>query len=927
MSFIRNLFASITIKLTLIMLAMGAMTGAAVLVAYLIFQSIGANLHVLATKNVPQMQDTTEVILAAGQLKDGLTEILLAKDEAALRENETLMGITLQDTIALINSLDDVIKADMLPNLESVEKDIHALIEARSAEFSNLATMRVSTQSLKDLSVTVRKQINTMMQAAFFNLILGSKDTIRTVNKTLNTLIDKDFAALQITLQIRAEVNLLSGVSLAKSETTDSEMGKILGSISQNSIGRLTELMAQAAEHDRTKPYVPALNETLDFFKAINAPGYYFSHQSRNQSLSVRQSSDALLATAVDDFISSISVDVAATSDKNKASIKNLLDKEVKRIRDLAILSSEIDAVIALTLHGAVSPDEVAMANAQSKLTVATEKLMKRMNVAGPNLEASIKNLVAEGDPKTGMIALARNVFQSRTRAAEIAINSAKDVHDMSEHAARYGATAINDFKALSGVLEAEISQANINLKIISIASLALFFLTQLISYLSIIRPLGRVTKRTETLAKGDLTPAPELDHYRGEIGRLARALAVFREGLAKKIEMEKAEEAQRILRQEEVAKAEEDKQTLKRREQKMLEDADHKQQAAENEQRREREEMRKKTEKEAQIRKAEQDQVVNALAEGLKKLASGNLDAVIEVEFAQGYEQLRLDFNDAIRTLDQVILRISESTEIISSESTSLSHAAADLAKRTESSAATLEETASALELLTVSVHAASDGASSANQVVKTASENAVKSEEVVRNTVLAMSKIATSSEEISKIISVIDDIAFQTNLLALNAGVEAARAGESGRGFAVVASEVRALAQRSSEAAHQITELILSSGDQVKTGVKLVDQTGTALKEIISSVEEISSHVSEIAVSAKEQSNGLDEINTAMSQLDRATQQNVAMFEETTAANQALARETQVLSDAVDVFSPSTPKAEILVYPTEDDQAAAIG
>lgn len=927
MSFVKNLFASISTKLTLIMLAMGAMTAAAVLVAYLIFQSIGANLHVMAEKNVPKMQNATKVILAAGDLKDGLTEILLAKDDAELRENESLMTTTFQDAITLIRSLDNDIKTQMLPDLEAVEKDIHELVDARSSEFSNLATMRVSTQSLKDLSVAVRKQIDTMMQAAFFNLVLGSKDTIRTVNKTLTKLIDKDFKALQITLQIRAELNLLSGVSLAKFETTDPEMGTVLSDISQSSIRQLTDLMAQAAEHERTKSYVPALNETFDFFKKINASGYYFTHQTSIQSMSVRKSSDALLAAAVEDFISAISFDVAETSDKNKASIKSLLDTEVKRIRDLAVLSSEIDAVIALTLRGAASPDEVAMTDVQVKLTGAIKKLLGRMDVAGPNLAASIKKLVSEGDPKTGMIALARNVLQSRASAAEVAHNAAKDVHKMSEHAANYGAIAIADFKALSGVLEGEISQANSNLKIISIASVALFLLTQLISYLSIIRPLGRVTKRTETLAKGDLTPAPELDRYRGEIGRLARALAVFREGLAQKIEMEKEEETQRIRRQEEVAKAAEDKQALERREQEMLEEAARKQQAVKDEQHHEREEMRKKAEEESQKHKAEQDLVVNALAEGLKKLASGNLDAVIEGEFAQGYEQLRLDFNDAIQTLDQVILRISESTEIISSESTSLSHAAEDLSKRTENSASALEETASALELLTVSVNAASDGASSANQVVKMASDNAVKSEEVVRNTVLAMSKIATSSEEISKIISVIDDIAFQTNLLALNAGVEAARAGESGRGFAVVASEVRALAQRSSEAAHQITELILGSGDQVKTGVKLVDQTGSALKEIISSVGEISSHVSEIAASAKEQSTGLSEINTAMSRLDRATQQNVAMFEETTAANQALARETHVLSNAVNVFSPSTPEADILVYPTEDDQATAMG
>lgn len=927
MNIVQNLFASIATKLTLIMLAMGAMTGAAVFVAYLIFQSIGANLHVLATENVPQMRDTTKVILTAGQLKDGLTGILLAEDEAALRENESLMDADLQQATVLVNSLEDAIKVEMLPNLKSVREDLHALVEARSVEFSNLAAMRTSIQSLKDLSAGVRKQINTMMNAALFNLILGSKNTIRTVDSTLNKLVDDDFTALQITLQIRAEVNLLSGVSLAKSETKDPVMSKALGAISQSAIAQLTELMGQAAESEKTKSYTLNLNEALSFFKEINAPGYYFDSQTRTRSLSVRKSSDLLLTAAVDSFLSSISIAVADTSEKNKTSIKMLLDTEVKRIRDLAVLSSEMDLVIALTLHGAVAADEAAMAVAQDQLTDATKKILDLTGVAGPNLETSIKKVVAEADPKTGMIALARNVFQSRAHATEISIRSAKDVHEISERAASYGANAIEGFKALSEELEAEIGGANANLKIIAIASVALFILTQLISYWSIIRPLGNVTKRTEILAKGDLTSTPELDRYKGEIGRLVRALAVFREGLAKKDQMEKEEKIQRKHRQEEAATAERDKQTLERRERDMLEEADRKQREAEDAQRHERDEMRKMAEAEAQERKAEQDQVVHALAEGLKKLAEGNLDVVIEDEFSDGYEQLRLDFNNAVQTLDQVILRISNSTEIIFSESASLSHAAEDLAKRTENSAATLEETAAALELLSVSVHAASEGASSANHVVKMASNNAIESEEVVRNTVLAMGEIATSSAEISKITTVIDDIAFQTNLLALNAGVEAARAGESGRGFAVVASEVRALAQRSSEAARQITDLILGSGEHVKTGVELVDQTGSALKGIISSVSEISRHVSEIAESAKEQSTGLSEINTAMSQLDRTTQQNAAMFEETTAANQALSRESQVLSDAVSIFVPPAPEADILDYPVENERVASAG
>jgi len=173
-------------------------------------------------------------------------------------------------------------------------------------------------------------------------------------------------------------------------------------------------------------------------------------------------------------------------------------------------------------------------------------------------------------------------------------------------------------------------------------------------------------------------------------------------------------------------------------------------------------------------------------------------------------------------------------------------------------------------------------------------------------------MSNIETSSEQISKIITVIDDIAFQTNLLALNAGVEAARAGEAGRGFAVVASEVRALAQRSSDAAKEINGLISESGHHVKQGVQLVDQAGGALQTIAVAVKELSMHVGEIATSSRNQSAGISEINSAVNQLDQVTQQNAAMFDETTAASHAFTSEAETLGTTVSAFQTgSAPRA----------------
>lgn len=204
----------------------------------------------------------------------------------------------------------------------------------------------------------------------------------------------------------------------------------------------------------------------------------------------------------------------------------------------------------------------------------------------------------------------------------------------------------------------------------------------------------------------------------------------------------------------------------------------------------------------------------------------------------------------------------------------------------------------------MTSSVKSAAQGADEAANISSIAQKNAEDGGEVAKLAVSAMDGIKNSSEEISKITSVIDEIAFQTNLLALNAGVEAARAGEAGRGFAVVATEVRALAQRSSDAAREINALISASGQQVQQGVDLVDRTGAALSEIVTSVSEISERVASIAGAAREQSVGLNEINAAVNDLDHVTQQNAAMFEETTAASHALTSEADALASAVSQF-----------------------
>ncbi|MGD0563777.1 MAG: methyl-accepting chemotaxis protein [Roseiarcus sp.] len=292
------------------------------------------------------------------------------------------------------------------------------------------------------------------------------------------------------------------------------------------------------------------------------------------------------------------------------------------------------------------------------------------------------------------------------------------------------------------------------------------------------------------------------------------------------------------------------------------------------------------------------------ALGAGLAQLAHGNLVSRVETRLHEDADQLRVDFNDAIDALQDTLATIVAAAQQIRSGTEDISAATSDLSKRTQHQAASLEKTAAAVEQIAGTVKKTAEVVKHARQVVSTAKLDAEKSGQVVRQAIEAMGGIEKSSKHIVQIIGVIDEIAFQTNLLALNAGVEAARAGDAGRGFAVVASEVRALAQRSAEAAREIKALISSSTAQVDLGVDLVAQTGQALERIVAQVVEINNVVSNIAASAQEQATGLQQVDAAVSQMDQATQQNAAMAEETMAAARSLVEETEELGRLIGRF-----------------------
>jgi methyl-accepting chemotaxis protein len=393
-----------------------------------------------------------------------------------------------------------------------------------------------------------------------------------------------------------------------------------------------------------------------------------------------------------------------------------------------------------------------------------------------------------------------------------------------------------------------------------------------------LVTPLNSLVEVMSRLAKGDYQARIEGANRRDEIGAMWRALEVLKAAGGAKERLEAEAASQRSSTDQE----------------------------------------RRQNEQSRELSAKAQTDVVNALGAGLEQLAQGDLTFRLHDAFSAEYERLRTNFNMAISQLQDTMKTVVGRTAGLRAGGAEIAQASDDLAKRTEQQAASLEETAAALDQITATVKKTAEGALQARHVVSVATAETEKSGQVVKDAVGAMTGIEESARQISQIIGVIDEIAFQTNLLALNAGVEAARAGDAGRGFAVVASEVRALAQRSAQAAKEIKTLISTSAGQVAEGVARVGETGAALERIAAHVIQINSVVLDIAGSAQEQATGLHQVNSAVNQMDQMTQQNAAMVEQATAASHSLREEAEGLSSLMDQFRlGAADGAAVLVRP----------
>ncbi|MFY1707898.1 methyl-accepting chemotaxis protein [Tritonibacter scottomollicae] len=870
-----GLLRSIRAKMGMILLLMGISFGLFAYMMYSVLNKIDQDMTNLNTEKLPDLVLAGEISLAAGLAKDGMISLMIADDTAGIDAAVAKVATSTELLLALISDLDETMQPEFEAGASEVSDALTDLASARRMALESDAQIDVGVEDLHRISSELRGLMMELTQSASVELNKGAVATYSAIDDSLKTLVEVDFQNLKMLLEARAELNLLAGTAVAFGGTKDPTTLAELQKLADSSDARLLEL-ADLIEANAPELLDVSLLRNASFtLQSVIAQSLFPSETLRQAAMKARADTERFIVMGIDAQVDKLSIAADRASKENGDALRRLMKNEVGFLNTLMDISAGVNAFQVAALDVITSNDEALVNDAAFDMSSASMNLSFYEDFEDARVGDLLKKLGALNAPETGLAALRINVLNARA-AADVATRETEvTVVGIAERAANFAAGSLTGIGGMARDISAEIATANRNL-IVSLGWIAGVFLTALLlMQMLVMRPLNRVSASTERLANGDRSPVVGFERASTEIFRIARSLSIFRDGIVEKEEMERLAEEERSQRM------------------------------------------------------AAQEKAVSALGNGLSRLSEGDLTARIDYELSEGYEQLRADFNRTLDTLNETVGQVVETSSSIRNGASEISQASQDLSHRTESQAATLEQTAAALDEMTASVKSAAEGARDVESTTNETRSEAEASGEIVKNAVSAMTEIEQSSSKISQIISVIDDIAFQTNLLALNAGVEAARAGEAGRGFAVVASEVRGLAQRSSDAALEIKNLISDSSKQVERGVDLVGKAGGALESILQRVAHISQLISGIATGAQEQSTGLVEINTGMNQLDQVTQQNAAMVEQATAAGQLLNSDAQTLGELVARFqtaqatnlsveAPQDAPAEIAPEPT---------
>ncbi|MEP6265749.1 MAG: methyl-accepting chemotaxis protein [Paracoccaceae bacterium] len=909
--FKQKILGSIATKMGLVLLTMAAVFGLVVTVALDIFGQTEKSLASLATIRLPEISVNSSILSESNTLNSAVTSMLAARDVGQI---EKAAG----QAAGALDQLDMAVKQATSPEISGMALELNdirsGIGETQSTLLSAFSAEAMLSERIAGLNAVSERFISFALKeikAAENFQKTSVRRTQRNAAETINAFLEGDLGSIGLIYELKSAFGKLSGDAFARSQTTDIKLGAVLGEKLVEEIAAASQLVEQIEGGGANWSGLSIVKAEIERLERLTLNNVIDLQSFGARILNERQRIDEELDAVIQDLRTSAEEHANSAVEANNVNIDNLMGGAVARLSMLHNIESAVRQYVngTLAIANSQSPEELEtlqrhLGQLSQKLQLFAKRVVQKEMRKADIISQELLLLIEYGDSEVGIGREAEQVILTREQAARNSEQVRLVVDALLLRAYRAGEKVISTISDDTSALRTSTAGGRHELMSIAWFAAALLIASVLLTMRWVLLPIRKITLSTQRLSKGDLSEISGFHKTGGEILAMAHALQVFRDSLVSNKKRD-AEESARLARE-----LEDEKQRMySEKEASERAEALERDRATQKERERVSREQdieaaRQQKEQQAKQLAEEQNVIVSNLAAGLKCLADGDLTVQIEVPFTEAYEPLRLDFNQTVRRLGEVISKIMASESSIHRAGLEMAQRTDLLTNRTQKTSQTLVDTAGSLREMTEQVEATSNRTSTALDWVKTTQECSDRGRQIVSATVDAMQEIEEFSKRVSQITAVIDEIAFQTNLLALNAGVEAARAGEAGRGFAVVANEVRELAQRSSNAAGEIYGLISGSKLKVDEGTRLVGETRQALEEIDSSVVGLANEAREIANTTNIQAKRIGDINQDIAKLDVLTKENAAMSQEMQQANQGMQAESSTLADSVAEF-----------------------
>jgi methyl-accepting chemotaxis protein len=872
----------IRFKLQIAFGAVAAMTVVAAGIAIMSFSATESGLQNVAGSDVPVMTAALRLSATSGEISAAASRFVSAK---TADEQRAISALIAERNNALKATLERIRAAgragELFAAVEATSQRLDANLKALETAITERSTLRGELEAKIDAVHKVHARISDklapIVDDSYFDVVTTAEDVGKTGDKIIKALVNDGLQLMQAIVQIGSETNLVTGLLTASALTSSRPILVLLEDRYTASMQRAQKLLAKLPKDpkfDKVRAQMNALAQLADFKVRADAD----NDPARMQSIfRAHETLANLLISLIDDLNFDLVMQSENAVKRSSKTVKDLVANQISGLRNALETAAQIHLVTNLISEGSIVKDAAMLVPIQDRFKASSTLLQKvSKTLSQDEIKTSIGQLLTLGQGDDSVFALRGRELAAAVRADRTVEENVRIQRELDQAVSALVSRTEERMKVGTAQLMDELGRNRILLMIVAVISLiAAGAIGVLYVQRNLIRRLTSIGDTMRRLSSGETEITVGSVGDRDEIGDMARAVVVFQDDARERIRLEG--------------------QTV--------------------EQRRQAEEERRRNEEAQQQAAAEQAQVVELLADGLKRLSAGDLTCRLDDGFSESYRQIKDDFNAAVSGLQETIDAIAAAGHEVANAAAEISTSTTDLSQRTEQQAATLEETSASLEEMATVVKKSSDNVRQAHQFATETHDVANRGGAVVTQAVGAMAQIEESSRRIADIIGVIDEIARQTNLLALNAAVEAARAGEAGRGFAVVATEVRSLAQRSAQAAKDIKELITKSSAQVEGGVELVNCAGAALTEIVGSIDRVVAVVSEIATASAEQASGIDQVTRAMAQIDQATQQNSALVEENAASAKTLENQAAAMDERIGGFrladAPTAPAA----------------